>query len=254
MVHWKAAGFEAGSVANTEARTPSEGGHTWWTAPENAENLPAAMRTLWIVLGSSFAEKTLGPLPAASISHVDADNLRDALREALVAIEGQPATSVAAIAHNMAAGIAALGPALAEIETPVSPQLARSLAATENAWRKLEAEFGLLSSREVSELVGSRSPNRSYASEQRSKGKLLAVKRPGGLRYPGYQFDRTEHAIRPVMADLIRVASEAERSEASVALWMTLPSGYLDGARPVDQLSDPDKVVEAAQQSFNVQW
>lgn len=165
-----------------------------------------------------------------------------------------PSASYLVIAHNMADGIAALGPALAEIDTPVSPQLARSLAATENAWRALEAEFGLLSSREVSALVGSRSPNRSYASEQRSKGKLIAVKRPGGLRYPGYQFDRSEHAIRPVMADLIRVAEEAGRSEASLALWMTMPSGYLDGARPVDQLSDPDKVVEAAEQSFNVEW
>lgn len=165
-----------------------------------------------------------------------------------------PSASYLGIAHNMADGIAALGSALAEIETPVSPQLARSLAATENAWRSLEAEFGLLSSREVSAVVGSRSPNRSYASEQRAKGRLIAVKRPGGLRYPGYQFDRTQHAIRPVMADLIRVAEEAGRSEASLALWMTMPSGYLDGDRPVDQLSDPDKVVEAAEQSFNVEW
>jgi hypothetical protein len=162
--------------------------------------------------------------------------------------------SASVIAHNMAEGIAALGPALAEIEAPVSPQLARSVAATEKTWRELEEEFGLLSSLEVSELIGSRSPNRSYASDQRSRGRLIAVKRPGGLRYPGYQFDRSEHAIRPVMADLIRVAADAGRSEASLALWMVIPTGYLDGDRPVDQLSDPDKVVEAAQQSFNVEW
>lgn len=199
---------------------------------------------------------------AASVPVVDTEELSKALNVLASVIHGVsevavPAASVRsymAIAHNMADGIAALGPALAEIETPVSPQLARSLAATENAWRMLEAEFGLLSSREVSELVGSSSPNRSYASDQRSKGKLIAVRRPGGLRYPGYQFDRTEHVIRPVMADLIRIAREAGRSEASVALWMVIPTGYLDGDRPVDQLSDPDKVVEAAQQSFNVQW
>lgn len=159
-----------------------------------------------------------------------------------------------AIAENMEQSIAALGPALAEIETPVSPQLARSMAATERAWRDLETEFGLLSSREVSELVGSKSPNRSYASELRSKGKMIAVKRPGGLRYPGFQIDREEHAIRPVMENLIRVAEAAGRTEASLALWMTSRSGYLDGDRPVDQLSQPDKVVEAAEQSFGVQW
>lgn len=212
----------------------------------------------------------LGAFLAASCAHrvdvntpaVDAEELSNALDVLAKVVHRAPEPPASPaltslymmIAHNMADGIAALGPALAEIETPVSPQLARSMAATENAWRSLEAEFGLLSSREVSELLGSRSPNRSYASEQRSKGKLIAVKRPGGLRYPGYQFDRTEHAIRPVMAELIRIAGEAGRSEASLALWMTLPTGYLDGARPVDRLSDPDKVVEAAEQSFNVEW
>lgn len=157
-------------------------------------------------------------------------------------------------AENMERGIAALGPALAEIETPVSPQLARSVAATENVWRELEDEFGLFSSLEVSQLVGSKSPNRSYASEQRSRDRLIAVKRPGGLRYPGFQIDQAEHVIRPVMTDLIRIASAAGRSEASLALWMTTRTGYLDGERPVDQLSQPDKVLEAAQQSFNIQW
>lgn len=159
------------------------------------------------------------------------------------------------IAKNMEQSIAALAPALAGIETSVSPQLARNLAATENAWRELEAEFGLFTSLEVSELVGSKSPNRSYASEQHSKGRLIAVKRPGGLRYPGFQFDRVEHIILSVISELIGVADNAGRSEASLALWMTSRTGYLDGSRPVDYLSSqPDKVVEAARQSFDIQW
>jgi hypothetical protein len=157
-------------------------------------------------------------------------------------------------AVNMERSVEALGPALAAMETPVSPQLARSMAATENAWREMESEFGLLSSLEVSELAGSRSPNRSYASEQHAKGRLVAIKRPGGLRYPGFQIDRSEHAILSVMAELISVAAEAGRSEASLALWMTSPSGYLDGDRPVDRLSDAELVVGVARQSFNVEW
>ena len=168
--------------------------------------------------------------------------------------QGASHSAAISIARNMELGIEALGAALADSETPVSHQLARSMAATEKAWRDLEAEFGLLSSVEVSELVGSKSPNRSFASEQRGKGRLIAVKRPGGFRYPGFQFDRTEHMIRPVMAELIRVAEVAGRSEASLALWMALSTGYLDGRRPVDTLSQPEKVVEAAEQSFNVQW
>lgn len=135
----------------------------------------------------------------------------------------------------------------------IADNMEQSIAATENAWRELENECGLLSSLEVSALLGSKSPNRSFASEQRSKGKLIAVKRPGGLRYPGFQFDVREQTIRPIMAELISVAGEAGRSEASLALWMSLPTGYLDGDCPVDHLSNPQEVVEAARQSFNVQ-
>lgn len=157
-------------------------------------------------------------------------------------------------AINMERSVAALGPALAEVEVETSPQLARSMQATENAWRDMEAEFGLLSSLEVSRAVGSKSPNRSYASDQRGAGRLLAIKRPGGYKYPGFQFDRREQAIRPVMHDLIKLAAGADRSESGLALWMTSPTGYLDGSRPVDLLDEPAQVVEAARQSFNVQW
>jgi hypothetical protein len=118
----------------------------------------------------------------------------------------------------------------------------------------MESEFGLLSSTEVSERVGSRSPNRSYASEQRAKGSLLAVKRPGGLRYPGYQIDPREHTIRPVMRDLIQIATEAGATESDLALWLCVPTGYLDGDRPVDRFHEPEALTEAARQSFNVQW
>lgn len=154
----------------------------------------------------------------------------------------------------MLQSVEALGPALSQVPAETSPQLARSLQATENAWRKMDHEFGLLSSLEVSERVGSRKPNRSYASDQHAKGRLIAVKRPGGLRYPGFQIDHHEQQIRPVMEDLIRVAQSAEISETSLALWMCSHTGYLDGARPVDRIDQPQGVVEAARQAFNVEW
>lgn len=157
-------------------------------------------------------------------------------------------------AINMERSVEALGPALAEVEVESSPQLARSMQATENAWRKMEAEFGFLTSTQVSEAVGSKSPNRSYASDQRAAGRLLAVKRPGGFKYPGFQLDHREHAVRPVIQGLLKLAAEAGRTEAGLALWMISPTGYLDGARPVDLLDEPETVVEAARQSFNVQW
>ncbi|WP_144662866.1 hypothetical protein [Paenarthrobacter nicotinovorans] len=157
-------------------------------------------------------------------------------------------------ALNMERSVEALGPALADIHGETSPQLARSMQATENAWREMETEFGLLTSIEVSKAVGSKFPNRSYASDQRAAGKLLAIKRPGGFKYPGFQIDPPEHALRPVIKDLLELAAEAGRSEAGLALWIISPTGYLDGARPVDLLDEPETVVEAARQSFNVQW
>ncbi|WP_404290985.1 hypothetical protein [Glutamicibacter arilaitensis] len=188
---------------------------------------------------------------------VSLENIVTEIRDQIDPLLAPPSAvhPLTSIAMNMEQSIAALAPALAEMVTPVSPQLARNLAATENAWRELEAEFGLFTSLEVSALVGSKSPNRSYASEQHSKGKLIAVRRPGGLRYPGFQFDRVEHMILSVISELIGVADSAGRSEASLALWMTSRTGYLDGSRPVDHLSSqPDKVVEAARQSFDIQW
>lgn len=148
----------------------------------------------------------------------------------------------------------ALGPALAEPEVDTSPQLARSLQATENAWRAIEREFGLLTSREVSERLGSRSPNRSYASDQHSRGRLIAVRRAGGMRFPGFQIDPVEQQIRPVIEDLLRIARSADVSEASLALWLCTPTGYLDGERPVDRLDRPEEVAEAAESAFGVEW
>ncbi|MDQ6740900.1 MAG: hypothetical protein M3021_11240, partial [Actinomycetota bacterium] len=119
--------------------------------------------------------------PAVKSKESGADNLQ--LDEG----NAQRSSRVVAAAVRMELSIQSLGPALAAIETPVSPQLARSLQATENAWREIREEFGLLSSTELSRAVGSSSPNRSYASDQRNAGNLLAVKRPGGMKYPGFQ-------------------------------------------------------------------
>ncbi|MDJ0356247.1 hypothetical protein [Paenarthrobacter sp. PH39-S1] len=84
------------------------------------------------------------------------------------------------MAENMARSVEALGPALAAVDVAVSPQLAAVMQETENTWREMDAEFGLLTSNEVSAAVGSKSPNRSWASEQRSAGRLLAINRPRG--------------------------------------------------------------------------
>lgn len=136
-----------------------------------------------------------------------------------------------------------------------SAQYARSLQATANAWREMESEFGLLTEAEVAAAVSDEPGNIHFASQERAAGRVLAVKRPEGFRYPGFQIDRTRRAIRPVIGELISIARAAGRSEASLALWMAaVPTGYLDGARPADRLDDPASVIGAASQAFNVVW
>lgn len=136
----------------------------------------------------------------------------------------------------------------------VSPQLARALQATKNVWRNMEAEFGLLSGEEVSAAVGRADLGQTFASNQRAAGNLIGVEHRGRYRYPGFQIDRGQRTVRPVMRDLLVVAQEAGRDEESLALWMVSPTGYLQGVRPVDRIDDPAALLNAARQSFNVEW
>lgn len=57
------------------------------------------------------------------------------------------------------------------------------------------------------------------------------------------------------MRELIQTARTAGRTDASLALRMVSPTGYLDGGRPVDRLAnDPEAVVDAAGESFTAEW
>lgn len=85
--------------------------------------------------------------------------------------------SLAGLADNMQQSVEALGPAMADLPSPVSPQSARSAAVTARTWCELEAEFGLFTSREVSARLGSTPPNGAHASYQRRRDKLTAVNR-----------------------------------------------------------------------------
>jgi hypothetical protein len=77
--------------------------------------------------------------------------------------------------------------------------------------------------------------------------------RGGRVLYPGFQIDRDTGSIRPVIHELLLAAEGAGRSEASLILWLISPSGRLNGARPVDLMEDPDRVMQAAKDSFVVQ-
>ena len=136
----------------------------------------------------------------------------------------------------------------------VSPQLARALQATENIWRHIEAEYGMLTSTAVARLIGTEKSGRSFTSRQRAAGKLIGIQfGNGSVLYPGFQFDRTDGKVNAVIPELLRMAKDVGWDEKDLVLWLVAPSGYFDGDRPVDHLND-ENLVAKGRQKANVEW
>lgn len=147
----------------------------------------------------------------------------------------------------------ALGQAIHAAHITVSPPLARAVQAKENLYDRIEAEFGMLSSAQAGQRMGSRSTaTRNLALVARRDGRLLGLTRGRYTVFPGFQFD--ERGLRPVIASLIELGRHHERSEAGLVQWLMSPTTYLNGARPVDVLDNADRVLEVAGEAFGVQW
>ena len=142
-----------------------------------------------------------------------------------------------------------LAMAMRRLKTTVSPQLAGSIQATENAIREMEREFGLHSGGQVAERLGVSSNDIAL---MRRSGKLLGFRRGRGYVYPGFQFDGS--TVREAIPPLLEVTQRAGWPSLSLAFWLCSGSGYLDDARPVDRLDDVDAVVYAADNHMNIEW
>ena len=213
---------------------------------------------------------TLHPLPARHQSSRRPDGRQHALEEALQLLAADDAgvdllvevlarrshVSAPALAAvvNAQRSLDALRPALAALPAAATPELVQGAMATENAWRTMEQEFGLLTAQDASRALGSRAKGRStLAHDRRENGQLVGVRRGNAVLYPGFQFDRNGE-VRKVIPALVRLAREARRSDEDLAQWICLPSGHLDGDRPVDRLQDADAVLAAARGHFGVEW
>jgi hypothetical protein len=150
-------------------------------------------------------------------------------------------------------GIRALQAAVRNLDTTVSPQLARSIQAAENHVRDIDREFGLLSAMQVSVLLGNRAGDARSVNRMRAAGKVLGIRRGNRFLYQGFQFAGS--SVKPVIPRLLEAGRAAEWDDSDVVLWLCSPTTYLPGGhRPVDFLNDADTVVAAAQASFNVEW
>jgi hypothetical protein len=124
--------------------------------------------------------------------------------------------------------------ALSNLKSEVSG-LKQSVVGTEQLFRQIEAEFGLL------------------ALDSPPKGALV-LDRGGKLVYPGFQFE--DRTVKPVIDRLAALAITHNRNSISVLFWLFAPTSYLaDEGRPVDYLnSSPDEVARIANESWSVVW
>ncbi|MEH0109794.1 hypothetical protein V6N00_08740 [Tersicoccus sp. MR15.9] len=158
------------------------------------------------------------------------------------------------VATIIAASKRAVGAAVESLHFPLVPGVAAAIAETDNAWRALEAEHGLLDAAAVSRMLGSRGRPGALANDRRSAGKLIGVRRRHQYLYPGFQFDAARGRTRPAIPALIAAADDAGLPHDELALWLCEPSGQLGGDRPVDRLDDADAVVTALSAHVGVQW
>lgn len=133
-----------------------------------------------------------------------------------------------------------------------SPEVARSVQASENRWRIIADEYGLLDSRAVDELLGGSGTNRNRAHQLAKDGKIIGVKRGRGIVYPGFEFEHGE--VRPVIAEVAAIGRRNKWSDAHLLLWLASPNGYLEGRVPARMLDQTDKVLEAARQDLAERW
>lgn len=171
-----------------------------------------------------------------------------------MAMKDELAAAVASDLAQTRRNVAALGPAIHSAHlTSASPALARAVQAQQNLYDRIDDEFGLLTSAQVADRIGSRAAaRRNVATAALSAGRLLALRRGRYLLYPGFQFSET--GIRPVIAELRHIGAQYGWGETGLIEWLVSPTTYLAGRRPVDILGTPDRTLALAEEAFGVSW
>jgi hypothetical protein len=142
---------------------------------------------------------------------------------------------------------------------PDSRQARGAARATEALVQSVEAEFGLLDASEAGARLGS-SPKdaRDLVVSKHRSGDLLALRRAGLHRFPGFQFG-ADGKPWPIIRALRHLSARYGWSESDLFLWLVTPAANLGGARPVDDLlaglrTAEDRVMSAAEVEMSTEW
>lgn len=147
-----------------------------------------------------------------------------------------------------------LADTLAKLPTFVTPQTAAAIQATENLWRRVEFDHGLLTGRAVAALLGDPG-NLRRVTRLRLAGQLIGVERRHRILYPGFQFDADTHQVLSLIQPLIQIASANGFSDEDLTEWMYTPTTYFeDDRRPVDHVEPADLLLQVANDAMGIQW
>lgn len=181
---------------------------------------------------------------------------------AISAVDESHASVVATYARTAEltqAALSALGQAAGALQLPVvvSPPLARAAHATSNALAEVGAEFGYLTSADISGRNASTGRNpRALASTWRARDRIVGIRAGRRLLFPAFQF--TEQAQpRPAVGAVVRVLRAAGWDDQDILLWWTAPTGWLGDRRPVDVLLEggqADLLLDAARNKASEDW
>lgn len=162
---------------------------------------------------------------------------------------------ILAMELEIRASLRAVRGALESLHRPVSPALVRAQQATLNVMAAIEAESPFLKAGDAGRALGSRSQTpRNAAAKAHLEGRILGVPAGAQTVYPAFQF--VDGSALPVIAELRTLGAAAGWDERNIVLWLFRPTTYLpDAGRPIDLLvSEPEVVLAAAVQAWNIEW
>ncbi|WP_146065726.1 hypothetical protein [Arthrobacter pityocampae] len=160
--------------------------------------------------------------------------------------QGEPSSQEAAYGKS----VSDLRRLLANLDPPLSPRTVSGIADTDYLMRSIRKEFGLLSQDEALEILSIAQAEHIF---ERLDDRVIRFNYGSAEVYPGFQFDRSTRTVFRVITQLLYLR-QGNFTSLGLACWLCSPSGYFDGARPVDFLDQESRVLGAARSHYQARW